>query len=140
MQTLPALVFLRMLLILLGVQKSMDALLSILHPPTAYAFLKLLGFVEITTPAALQHLLPQLWGCASLAWAYFLLRAAADPQGNRIIVEGSVLGFLAAGLVALFTPMPWVRVIGILFLVEASLLLMGRLRLDRPSGASQEPA
>lgn len=129
-----------MLLILLGVQKAIDALLSILHPPTAYAFLRLLGFVEITTPAALQHLLPQLWGCASLAWAYFLLRAAADPQRNRIIVEGSVLGFVAAGLVALFTPMPWVRVIGLLFLVEASLLLVGRLRLAQPPGSPQARA
>jgi hypothetical protein len=126
---------LRLLLIVLGLQKAVDALFSVLHPPIAYAILRVFGFDDIATDAPLHRLLTQLWGCASLAWAYVLLRAASDPRSSGIIVEGSALGFVAVGLVAVCTPLPWVRAVGILMFVEAVLLLMGRLRLSRPTTA-----
>ena len=87
-----------------------------------------------------KRLLAQLWGCASLAWAYFLLKGAQDPQRHAIVVEASALGFAAVGLVAVLTPMPWVRVIGILLSLEAVLLLIGRWRMAKPATTPQEPA
>jgi len=129
MNTLHDITCLRVLLCVLGLQKAVDSVVGILHPPTAYAVLRVLGFEDIASHDSLYHLLPQLWGCASLAWAYFLLRGARDPRRNGIILEGSVLGFAAVGLVAVLTPMPWVRVIGILLIVEAALLLIGRWRM-----------
>ena len=120
---------LHILLIVLGLQKAVDALFSVLHPPIAYALLRVFGFDDIPTDAPLHRLLTQLWGCASLAWAYVLLRGARDPRNSGIIVEGSALGFFAVGLVAVSTPLPSVRAVGILMFVETVLLLMGRWRL-----------
>ena len=133
MKTLPDVLFLRVLLIGLGLQKAVDALLSLLLPSTANAVLRVLGFGDIASHDPLHQLLPQLWGGASLAWAYFLLRAGWDLQSSRIIVEGSAVGFLALGLVAVLTPVPMVRMIGILFFVETVLLLIGRSRIQQES-------
>ena len=131
MKASPQVIFLRILLIWLGLQKAVDALLSLLLPSAAYTVLRVLGVGGITSHDPLHQLLPQLWGGASLAWAYFLLRAGMDPQRNGIIVEGSAVGFVALGLVAVMTPMPMVRVIGVLFFVEAVLLLIGRSLVDQ---------
>ena len=119
--------FLRIVLLVLGLQKAIDALS--LHPPIAEAVLKLLGLDVLTVEDPLHFLLARLWGCASLAWAYFLLRAAKDPQGNKTTIEGSILGFVTAGLVAVLNPLPLVRIVGIWFFIEAALLLIGRSRV-----------
>lgn len=136
MKTSPDVLFLRVLLTGLGLQKAIDALLSLLLPSTAYALLRILGFGDVASQDPIHRLLPQLWGGASLAWAYFLLRAGGEPQKSRIIIEGSAVGFLTLGLVAVLTPIPMVRIIGILFVVETVLLLIGRSLVDQERPAA----
>ena len=131
MKSMPSLTCLRMLLLLLGLQKAFDALATLLHPPAAEFALRILGIDLAREPGPLEVLLMRLWGGASLAWAYLLLRSARDPRSSRVILEGSVLGFLTLGVVALCTPMTSVRMVGVLFMLEAILLWAGRVSLDR---------
>ena len=118
---------LRVLLLALGLQKACDA--AALHPPIAVAVLRLLGLESAAPHDPMLCLLARLWGCASLVWSYSLLKASRDPRGNRIAIEASILGFAAAGLVGVLTPPTPIRAIGLLFLAEAALLLVGRLRI-----------
>ena len=118
--------FLRVFLFILAIQKACDALS--LHPPIAnYVLTEVLGFEHFALHDPLHVLVLRLWGCASLAWAYFLFRASFDPKRNLTIVEGSILGFLAAGLVGVFVPLPAARLCGLIFLIEAIVLSISRL-------------
>ena len=126
---------LRVLLVVLGVQKAVDALS--LFPPIADYVLRLVAGVEsVLLHDPFHALLAKLWGCASLLWAYVLLRASVDPKRHAVIVEGSIIGFLAAGIVGVALPYPGVRLCGILFLAEAVLLLIGRIGMGKHPQAS----
>jgi hypothetical protein len=119
--------FLNVFLLILAVQKAIDAL-AIFLPITTIT--KLLGFDQLAINGQPQALLLKLWGGASLAWAYFLFQASADPKKNLPIIDGSILGFFVLGLIAVFTPMPAVRLCSIIFFIEALILLISRLKLS----------
>ena len=80
-----------------------------------------------TTPL----LLVRLWGCASLLWAYVLLRASFNPRQHAIVFEASIIGFFTGAVVALSVPNIGVKLCGLLYLVEGLLLLWGRLTLGK---------
>lgn len=115
---------LRLLLVILGIQKIIDALS--LHPPVAEAVLRWFGFEDLVFDDPLHLLLSRLWGAASLAWAYLLIAASRDPKSKRTIIEGSAIGFAAVGLVASSMSSPWAGIVGLGLILEAGLLGIAR--------------
>ena len=124
--------FLRILTLIFCIQKAFDFLFACF--PTILNFsLETFGIEKLNFDN-LSLLLLRLWASASLAWSYFLFRAFLSPKKHMAVIDGTIIGFIGAGLAAVLTktvpdiPAAVQMFFGIFLIVEGIILFIARTK------------